>query len=79
MWVKFQDKMRPFRVFSVKDVKKQFPSMNLMNLVRWQEKVYIMKLRNRWYTFNDTESSENIEWLAANLIYSSFNENRSYA
>ena len=70
MWIEFQTKMRPFRVFSVQDVKKQFPSMNLMNLVRWQEKGYILKLRNRWYAFNDAKSSENVEWLAANLIYS---------
>lgn len=70
MWVEFQTEMRPFRVFSVQDVKKQFPSMNLMNLVRWQEKGYILKLRNRWYAFNDAESSENMEWLAANSIYS---------
>jgi len=61
--------MRAFRVFSVQDVKKQFPSMNLMNLVRWQEKGYILKLRNRWYTFNDAGSHENMEWLTANLIY----------
>jgi predicted transcriptional regulator of viral defense system len=69
MWVEFHNKMRSFWVFSVQDVKKQFPSMNLMNLVRWQEKEYILKLRNRWYTFNDAESSENVVWLAANLIY----------
>lgn len=69
MWVEFQSKMRPFRVFSVQDVKKQFPSMNLMNLVRWQEKGYILKLRNRWYAFTEAESNENLEWLAANLIY----------
>jgi predicted transcriptional regulator of viral defense system len=69
MWVEFQIKMRPFRVFSVWDVKKQFPSMNPMNLVRWQKKGYISKLRNKWYAFNDAESNENIEWLAANLIY----------
>ena len=62
--------MSPFRVFSVQDVKKQFPSMNMMNLVRWQEKGYILKLRNRWYAFNDAGSQENLEWLAANLIYS---------
>ena len=43
--------------------------MNLMNLVRWQEKGYILKLRNRWYTFNDAGSHENMEWLTANLIY----------
>lgn len=70
MWIEFQAKMGPFRVFSTSDVEKQFPSMNLMNLVRWQEKGYIMKLRNRWYAFNDAESHENLEWLAANLIYS---------
>ena len=69
MWVEFQAKMGPFRVFSTGDVEKQFPSMNLMNLVRWQKKGYITRLRNRWYTFNDAESHENIEWLAANLMY----------
>lgn len=69
MWIEFQAKMWSFRVFSVGDVEKQFPSMNLMNLVRWQEKEYILKLRNRWYAFNDAESHENLEWLAANLIY----------
>jgi predicted transcriptional regulator of viral defense system len=69
MWVEFQAKLRPFRVFSVQDVKKQFPSMNLMNLVRWQKKGYLLRLRNQWYVFNDAESYENIDWLAANLIY----------
>ena len=69
MWVEFQAKMGLFRVFSIADVEKQFPSMNPMNLVRWQSHGYILKLRNRWYAFNDAESHENLEWLAANLIY----------
>jgi len=69
MWIEFQTKMKLFKVFSIGDVEKQFPSMNLMNLVRWQKKGYISKLRNRWYVFNDTENRENFEWLAANLIY----------
>lgn len=69
MWVEFQTKMRPFRVFSAQDVKKQFPFMSPMNLVRWQEKGYIMKLRNRWYAFTESERGENLAWLAANLIY----------
>jgi len=70
MWIEFEAKMGSFRVFSTGDVEKQFPSMNPMNLVRWQRKGYILRLRNRWYVFNDAESHENIEWLAANLIYS---------
>ncbi|MBN1953154.1 MAG: hypothetical protein JW801_18255 [Bacteroidales bacterium] len=69
MWIEFQVKMQPFRVFSTSDVEKQFPSMNLMNLVRWQKKGYILRLRNQWYVFNDAESYENVKWLAANLIY----------
>lgn len=43
--------------------------MNPMNLVRWQKKGYLLRLRNQWYVFNDAESFENIGWLAANLIY----------
>jgi len=69
MWIEFHSKMGPFRVFSISDVKKQFPSMNLMNLVRWRKKGYITRLRNQWYAFNDAENHENIGWLAANLIY----------
>ena len=69
MWLRFLSVMRPYRVFSIGDVRKLFPGMNPMNLVRWQEKDYIIRIRNGWYCFNDTESSENIEWLAANLVY----------
>ena len=67
--MEFLVKMGPFRVFSIGDVEKQFPSMNLMNLVRWQKKGYIIRLRNRWYAFSDSQNHENIGWLAANLIY----------
>jgi hypothetical protein len=49
-------------------MKIQFPSMSLMNRVCWQEKGYILKPTNRWYAFNDAESPENVEWLAARLI-----------
>jgi predicted transcriptional regulator of viral defense system len=69
MWLRFSAVLGPYRVFSIRDVRKLFPEMNLMNLVRWQKKGYIIKIRNGWYCFNDTESSENIDWLAANLIY----------
>ena len=69
MWIEFHAKLESFRIFSIGDVEKLFPSMSLMNLVRWQRKGYIVRIRNRWYAFNDAESHENIEWLAANLIY----------
>ncbi|MBL7112081.1 MAG: hypothetical protein ISS19_09085 [Bacteroidales bacterium] len=43
--------------------------MNLMNLVRWQQKGYIIKIRNGWYCFTGSKSNGNIPWLAANLIF----------
>jgi hypothetical protein len=46
-----------------------FPEMNRMNLVRWQKKGYIKKIINGWYCFAESESRENIPWLAANLLY----------
>jgi len=68
MWLEFSSALGPYRVFSSRDIRKIFPNMNMMNLVRWQEKGYIIRIRNGWYCFADTESSENIDWLAANLI-----------
>ncbi len=69
MWITFEEKLRPFRVFSIRDVQKIFPEMNRMNLVRWQKKGYIKKIINGWYCFSENDSRENINWLAANLIY----------
>jgi len=60
--------MGPLRVFSKRDVEKAFPEMSPMNLVRWQRKGYITRLKNGWYCFNDAERTENLSWLAANLI-----------
>ncbi len=69
MWIEFKDKMEPFRVFSVRDIRKMYPGLNKMNLVRWQHKGYLVKIINGWYCFADNYSNENILWLSANLIY----------
>ena len=70
MWLEFKDKMEPFRVFSVRDIKKMFPGMNNMNLVRWHQKGYLVKIIKGWYCFPEYQPAENMSWLAANLIYS---------
>ena len=69
MWLHFKSALEPYHVFSTNDVRKLFPHMNLMNLVRWQQKGYIIKIRNGWYGFTGNKSNENIPWLSANLIY----------
>ncbi len=69
MWLEFRKQLEPFKVFSIRDIRKMFPGMNRMNLVRWQEKGYLLKIRNGWYCFSGNKTGENIPWLAANLIY----------
>ena len=69
MWLLFKSTLEPYHVFSTYDVRKAFPGMNLMNLVRWQQKGYIIKIRNGWYCFSGNENSGNFPWLAANMIY----------
>jgi len=69
MWLEFRSKMEPFRVFSIRDIQKMMPGMNSMNLVRWQQKGYLVKIIKGWYCFSEYRSVENISWLASNLIY----------
>ena len=69
MWLEFRSKMEPFNVFSIRDINKMIPGMNNMNLVRWQQKGYLIKIIKGWYCFTESRSDENISWLAANRIY----------
>ena len=43
--------------------------MNNMNLVRWHQKGYLVKIVKGWYCFPEYQPAENMAWLAANLIY----------
>ncbi len=69
-FLEFKKYMDHFTVFSVKDIQKQFPVFNRMNLYHWQKKGYIEKIRNNWYTFSDIETSEQNNFFIANKIYS---------
>ena len=69
MWIEFRNKMEPFKVFSIRDIHKMIPGINHVNLVRWQQKGYLIKIINGWYCFSEYRSVENIVWLASNLIY----------
>ena len=40
-----------------------------MNLVNWQRKGYVQKLRNGWYRFSDETVNEQLLYLIANKIY----------
>ena len=61
--------MKPFPVFSIREIDKQFPGFDTRRLVEWQAKGYILKLRNRYYCFFDKESDERLLYKIANVIY----------
>jgi len=69
IFLEFKDKLAGFGIFSTKDVKKFFPRFDRRRLSEWQNKNYILKLRNSWYCFPEYLINKNSHWLIANLIH----------
>ncbi len=56
-------------LFSTPQIRLYFPGFNMDNLVRWQKKGYIIKLRNTWYCFKEFADQHDSSFLIANQIY----------
>ncbi len=69
MYNQFKEIMNSFLVFSTKDILKYFPNFDKKNLVNWQKKGYIIKIRNNFYCFSDININEEFLYLVANTIY----------
>ncbi|MBI2259441.1 MAG: hypothetical protein HYU67_11170 [Flavobacteriia bacterium] len=69
MYNLFQEKMELFCVFTNKDIEKEFPKFDKKNLVYWQKKNYIKKIRNNYYYFSKNELSDEFLFFVANKIY----------
>ncbi len=50
---------RSYHVITLSELLKVFPDFDTHNLVRWQRKGYITKLRNRHYLLNDSSLDRN--------------------
>jgi len=68
-FLQFQKRLSLFRVFSTKDIEMLMPDFNKMNLVNWQKKNYILKLRNGLYRFSGLTQDELELFFIANKIY----------
>jgi len=64
----FQKILYNQKVFSTRDIAKEWPGFNYVNLVNWQEKGYLIKLRNTWYAFPGALQSEADLYFAANRL-----------
>jgi predicted transcriptional regulator of viral defense system len=69
MYYQFRDLMKSYEVFSIHDIEKTVPNFYTKNLVYWQKKGYITKIRNGFYYFTDTNITEEFLHYAANEIY----------
>ena len=65
---KFRKVLHEQKVFSRRDIAKVWPDFNYVNLVNWQEKGYLLKLRNTWYAFPDTLQTEDDLFFVANQL-----------
>ncbi len=65
----FREVMKRFKIFSLTDIKKNFPTFDSRRLVEWQEKGHIKKVINRWYLFADVQVEEKLMYWTANRIY----------
>ena len=68
-FLKFSKILQPQKVFSTTDVEKEWPNFNFTNLVNWQDKGYLIKLRNSWYAFPDTLKTETDLFFLANRLH----------
>lgn len=64
----FRNTFFPQKVFSTNDIAKEWADFNFVNLVNWQDKGYILKLRNTWYTFPDVLKTEADLFFLANRL-----------
>jgi predicted transcriptional regulator of viral defense system len=65
----FRKTFQPQKAFSTGDIAKEWPDFNFVNLVNWQNKGYLLKLRNTWYAFPDTLETEADLFFLANRMH----------
>ncbi len=65
----FRNVFHSQKVFSTGDIAKEWPNFNYVNLVNWQAKGYLLKLRNTWYAFPETLKSESDLFFLANRLH----------
>ncbi len=68
-YLDFHQALKPYVVFSLKDVEKLYPSFDRRRLVEWQEKGYIIKIKNGHYCFSELDKTESLLYAVANKIY----------
>ena len=67
-YIQFREALYDFTVFSTWDIEKLFPGFDTRRLVEWQQKGYLQKLINKWYTFSDITMDEKLHYRIGNCL-----------
>jgi predicted transcriptional regulator of viral defense system len=68
-YLEFREALYPQGLFSLAQVNLHFPDFNTNNLLHWQKKGYILRLRREWYCFSEFIKVQEFNFLVANNIY----------
>ena len=68
-FLQFKESLFQQGIFSVDHIRLLFPDFNTDNLLHWQKKGYIYKLKNKWYCFKEFTAITDYHYLVANTIY----------
>ena len=66
----FRNTFKDYPIFSKIEIKKRFPSFDAKNLVNWQAKNYVQKVRNSWYRLTENSLNSDTLFFISNHIYS---------
>lgn len=65
----FRTTFKDYPIFSKKEIEKLFPTFDAKNLVYWQKKNYVQKVRNAWYRLNEQHLDTPTLYFISNKIY----------
>lgn len=67
-YIEFRKEMIPFKIFSIKDIRKAYPSFDSKRLNEWQHKGYVKKIINKWWRFTEIPPAEHLQYRISNLL-----------
>lgn len=67
--IEILEKFKKAPAFSLHQLEQQYPNFERENLLNWQKKGYIIRIRNGWYSVKDRILSEEHLYWVANKIY----------
>lgn len=65
----FRSTFHDYPLFSTLEVEKLFPTFDNKNLVNWQHKKYVQKIRNSWYRLTENTLDMDTLYFISNHIY----------